>query len=94
MYPYTIYQFRVRQKPTPDCPNPPRKVHTTRHRMTEKEAQEQYEVIERIDSSAMLITGPAEPTSTVLNKGQRWEGKSPPRWSLQSDDIPEIDFDL
>jgi hypothetical protein len=86
MYPFTTYFFRVRNKAGADPGRPRGKTFTTLYRLTEAEARERYEVVERLDWSAQIITGPAPHTSAFL---------TPPRRStLQDDDIPDLDLDL
>lgn len=60
-YPYTVYRFRVINEVTG-------KPFTTRYEMTEAEAHARYRVIERIEHSARVVTGPSGNTSDVIRK--------------------------
>lgn len=52
------YRFCVQKKPAPDVPEVSRRIFITRDHMTEVVARERYEVIERLDHTAMELGGP------------------------------------
>lgn len=60
-YPFTVYRFRVIDPISG-------KTVTTRHEMTEEVARAQYQVVERLEHTARVITGPSESTSGFLGK--------------------------
>lgn len=78
-YPFEMFRFRVRN---PDPHRLPRTFKTCHLR--EKDAVAQYEVIERLDDTRIVIELPAPST----NAWQRL------RHTLQSDDVPEYPIDL
>lgn len=89
-YPLRLYRFRVMNKPAGHGTGRPGRVFTTSYRLTEAEAHERYVVVEKLVETEDVVWGPSGHTSDYLrNRSQADEG-----WSLQSDDLPEIDFDL
>ncbi|MBT0961685.1 hypothetical protein [Denitromonas iodatirespirans] len=62
-YPFTVYRFRV-VNPMSGKPV------VTRYEMTEQEEHESHTVIERLDYTARVITGPSGHTSDFLSNRQ------------------------